>query len=98
MKLPKEHNYPKEILIGEETYRVQFCQKIPGGKKRDVGLADSGSHTIFLKRGMSTSMLFRTFIHEVIHAAVEFEGETPLPHKLVYKLEKIIADFLLMNF
>lgn len=98
MRLRNESDYPSELHIGEETYAIQFVTRIPGGSAQDVGLADSGKKVIYLKKGMTKSMLMRTFVHEVIHALAEFEYEIKLKHKQVYQLERAIADFLLMNF
>lgn len=37
-----------------------------------------------------------TFIHEVFHA-IEFEWKLPIPHKLIYRLEKIVTQIFKWN-
>jgi hypothetical protein len=99
MKLLTQKDYPKEIHIGEETYTVKFVTRFPKGVKdrNCVGLCDPSTRTIYLKKGMSKSQLFRTFIHEILHG-LEFEYDIPVPHKVVYQLEKAIGDLLMTNF
>lgn len=97
MRLPNKSEYPSEVHVCEETYKVKFVDKIPQGGRKCVGLCDPGTRTIYIKNGLTKSQTFRTFTHEAIHA-LEAEWEIDMPHKMVYQFEKAIVDFLLMNF
>ena len=96
MKLPGYKQYKKEWHVGEETYTLKFVSRIPGCKAKDVGLCDPESRIMYVKKGLSKAMLYRTVAHELLHA-IEFEYEIEIPHKLVYQLEKAIVDTQLMN-
>jgi hypothetical protein len=97
MRLPNKNKYPKELHFNEETYTVKFVARIPGGTKADKGLCDGSTNTIFIRKSLDKSSMFRTFIHECIHA-MEFEYEIPIPHPMVHQLEKAIGDFFMINF
>lgn len=97
MKLPTIKQYPKELHFNEETYKIKFVGRIPGGSKYDKGLCDGSSNTIYLRKSMDKSSMFRTLIHESIHA-MEFEYEIKITHPVVHQLEKAIGDFLMVNF
>lgn len=96
MKLPKHDAYPKELHINEETYTVHVVTRIPDEKASTLGLCDSGTKRIYIKKA-SKAQMFRTFVHESLHA-IEFEYQLDIKHEMVYKLEKAISDLLLMNF
>lgn len=97
MKLREAKDYPKEIHIGEETYEIRVVKKMPSNLKGCVGACDPGKHVIYIKKGLTKSQMFRTFIHECLHA-IEFEFEIPIKHKTIYQLEKAITDTILSNF
>lgn len=93
MKLPSWNEYPKEVHIGEETYQIIFPLKMPRGI---VGECCSADKYIRIRRTQSKAQLFRSFVHEVLHA-IEAEYEIPVSHKAVYGLERAIVDTLLFN-
>lgn len=97
MKLPsaKDHD-GTEWAIGEESYLVKVVKRIPDASADTVGLCDPSTQTIWLKRGQSRAALFRTWVHELLHA-IEAEAGIDLKHKDIYTLERGIADALLMN-
>jgi hypothetical protein len=97
VKLPGYKAYKREYHVGEETYSLRFVAKIPGESSETLGLCDPESRVIYVKKGLSKAMLFRTVTHELIHA-LEFEYELPIKHSLVYQLERALVDMLLMNF
>lgn len=97
MKLPCYKDYKSEYHVGDETYTLRFVSKLPDCGPEDIGLCDPGSRTIYIKKGLTKALLFRTVVHELLHA-IEFELEIKISHKLVYQLEKAIVDTLLMNF
>lgn len=96
MKLPSKRQYPRKLLINDQEYTVKFVRKIPKDKET-VGWCDPSEHEICIKTGQSVSETFATFVHETLHA-IEFEYGLKIEHALVYKLEKAICDFLLVNF
>jgi hypothetical protein len=51
---------------------------------------------IVLKRGQSGRTLFKTLIHEILHA-VEYERGIEIPHRVVYQLEGAIESLLRLN-
>lgn len=65
--LPKKNSYPKQLLIGEDIWRVRFVKKIKYPQKV-VGLCDPGDQTIYIKTKMDRHETLATFIHEVLHA------------------------------
>lgn len=95
MKLPPPSKYPKSMVINEEDWRIQFVKVI----EKDPTICGMAypERIIKIKKGMSRSETMSTFIHELIHAC-EFEGDFDIPHKLVYRLEKLIVDLLMVNF
>lgn len=97
MKLLTPTQYPTEYHVGSETYCLKLVSKIPDSCSNTVGLTDSGKKMIYIRKGLSKAQFFRTLIHELLHA-IEIELEIKVRHKEIYKLEKGIADMLLMNF
>ena len=91
---------PEFLLIGDSIWSVKLVRKIdyPRHKVRiTVGLADPETCVISLKKSLSTEDKLEYFVHELIHA-LDHEYDLNIPHKLVYKLQKPIADFLRANF
>lgn len=91
VKVPAIKDYPKQIYIRGESYKISFVKNLDC-----LGITDSGARTIKIKAGMSPHETFRTAIHEVLHA-IEFSWPVKIKHKTVYKLEKAIFDVLLDN-
>lgn len=96
MRLPSVREYPKEVTIGQQVYKIKFVRKIEG-EGSTLGNCDPCNHIIKIKLGQSAAETFSTFVHEVLHG-VENEHGFELPHAHVYKLERAIADFLMVNF
>ncbi len=97
MKLFKPSQYPSEVHVGHETYKIRFVKRIPKQPLSVVGLADSEAKTIWIKANQSKQQLFRTYVHEICHA-LEFEYEIKIEHKEIYKFEEAIVQFLLSNY
>ena len=97
MKLFTAKGYKSEFHVGEETYTLKFVKKIPGGNAADIGLCDPEERTIYVKKGLSKALMFRTVVHELLHS-IEFEYEIKIKHETIYQLEKALVDTLLMNF
>lgn len=94
MKFPSFKDYPKEIRINNEIYKIKWVKYF----KYDFnckGTCEPG--LIKIKKGQTDLETFLTFIHEVLHA-LEFEYSLPLKHKLVHKLEIPISNFFTHNF
>lgn len=92
MRVPKIKDYPKELFLKGDCYKVVFVKNL-----KNLGEVDPSSHTLRIRAGMSRNETFKTFIHEVLHI-IEFSWPLPIPHKLVYNLEEAIFSFLLDNF
>lgn len=96
MRLPRHSQYPKEVLVNGETYRVKFVRRIQNDSTL-LGLCCSGTKTIWIKKGQNAMERLKTFVHEVLHA-FEFEYDIKIPHKLIRDLEPIIVDYFISNF
>lgn len=92
MRIPNIKDYPKEIHLRGETYRVLFVKNMT-----HLGETDWAKRTIKIRAGMSKNETFRTFIHELLHF-LEFSWPIKITHKQVYKLEKAIFQLILDNF
>lgn len=92
----KRKDYPKELLIGDEFYKVKFVRKFED--KNTVGECDPSSKEIRILCGQGGEDTLKTFIHEVCHALIEFEHDIEIKHKLIYALETPIYRFILDNF
>lgn len=90
---------PRKFLIGDSIWTVRFVKKFGFGEKdQDTrGLCKPDTQEILIQQGLSTRERLDTLIHEVLHA-LEFEYEIDIDHKLIYKLEGKIAQFLIDNF
>lgn len=92
MKIPKHSEYPKQLWVKGDSYKILFVKNL-----KFLGETDSEKHTIKIKAGMSKNETFRTFIHEALHA-LEFSYPIKIKHKTVYKLEKAIFQLFIDNF
>lgn len=96
--LPKPNKYPKKLNINDEVYTIKMVKRIPHKEAApsDNGLCDFNTRTIYIRSTQSPKGIFRTFIHEVLHA-LHNEWEFKLHHKTVYELEVAIAAFMMDN-
>ena len=99
MSLPKASQYPKKICINDEVYTIRLVKRIPhkDAAPRDNGLCDYNTRTIYIRSTQSSRGIFRTFIHEVLHA-IHGEWGFKLNHKTVYELEIALDALLVDNF
>ena len=95
MKLPNKTQYPKELIIGDSEWKVKFCRVVDGNENL-LGLCDPSVNTLSVKLKQDKMQTLLTFIHEVLHA-MEAEYNFHLGEEKVLKLEKAIADFILVN-
>lgn len=94
-RYPRRRDYPKKLYIGSAIYTVKFR------KFRERGLygkTNPESKTIYLNSNLSPSELYATFIHEILHALLEFEHGFVRRHRDIYRLESILVEFLVSNF
>lgn len=96
MKFPLEKDYPKQLHIRDATYKVRFVKKI-SGESSTFGECCPVKQEIKIKKGLTLTETFNTFIHETLHA-IEFEYDIDIPHSHVYVLEKALSDLLVTNF
>lgn len=92
----RQKDYPKTLRIGDTDWSIKFFRKPPDGKKDTAGLCDGDTQTIYLTQGQKSETLFKIFLHELLHA-IEYSYEIDIPHKLIYKLEQPLADFIIEN-
>lgn len=93
----KRKEYPKNILIGDSIYRIKFVRKF---KEPDVlGECDPSDLEIRIKCGLGIEETFKTFLHECLHAILEFESEDKIKptHKQIYVMEELFYTFLRDN-
>ena len=95
MKLPSKTAYPRHLIIGDSEWTVKFCRIILGDE-RLLGLCDPGDNSLKIRMKQDKMQTLLTFIHEVLHA-LENEYDFHLGEEKVLKLEKAIADFILVN-
>lgn len=93
--LLRERDFPKEILVGETIFKIKFVNAI-GEDCLGVCIKDGREGEILIERGQTPEERLSTYIHEVIHA-YELTFRFKLSHKLVYRFEKIITDYLWVN-
>jgi len=103
MKLPGPRQYPKEIHIKDEVWRLKF-KKIVAGDWKHLACTYPDKLEIHIKMGLSRDKIFRCFIHECLHVienTYDFdiieEGNHVFGDK-IYKLEEGIVDILFNNF
>lgn len=95
MQIPKKSEYPFRIKINKVFYTIIFVEQI---EYRDpFGLCDFERKVILLKNKQSQKDLFKTFLHEILHA-MEFEYNIPITHKIIYQLEESVFQLLKDNF
>lgn len=97
MKLPPASKYPKQFVIDDEVYKIQFVDTILKDKGC-MGVCDSETRVIKIKNGQSTSETLATLIHELCHAFENEYEDLKISHKAIYVLEKALLNLLLQNF
>lgn len=99
MILPKASQYPKTLEINDEVYTIKLVKRIPHKDScpTDNGLCDYNTRTIYIRSTQSRRGMFRTFIHEVLHA-IHGEWSFKLNHKTVYELEVALDALIVDNF
>lgn len=95
MKIPSAKEYPKTLKINNAIYSIKFRKRMPTSGVS--GLCDGTNKVIYIAANNIQSEIFKTFIHEVLHA-MEFEYRIKIEHEAIHQFEDAISDFLLMNF
>lgn len=96
MRHLKASEYPKTVYIHDESYEVRVVKRIPGENPDCHGLCDFGRKIIWIRSNQSPKGLFRTFLHEVLHA-MSHEFSFKLNHPTVYSLEIALESFFSDN-
>ena len=96
MKLPSAKNYPKFINVNDEKYELRMVTRIPGSDKGDLGMCDDGRKIIWIRKNQSQMGIFRTFIHEILHAC-ECEHSIKIKHEQIYALELALSALIVDN-
>jgi len=100
MRLPAPHDYPKELLIKDTWWKIEFVSYIKnskGKKTKDYGECCNETKIIKIKKGLNYCDHLYTFCHELVHS-FEYEYDFELTEKQVEKLEHAIANLILCNF
>ncbi len=97
MILPKPGKYPKTVNVKDEIYRIRVVKRIPKCDASVFGLCDDGDKIIWIRRQQSPRGMFRTFIHELLHA-VESEYKLNLNHKRINVLELALEALITDNY
>jgi hypothetical protein len=98
--LRRQKDFPRELLVGEETWRVRFVRHIPDYETKTMrthGLCDPSTQTLFILQGLDPAERQRVFFHEVVHA-LEDEYDFVIPHDLVEALDTPLARFIVDNY
>lgn len=93
----RQRDFPKELLIGDNIWRVKFVRKIPDDNPYCVGLCDPSLFIIYIKTGMTFEERIEIFAHELTHAFC-FEYGFDIKHKHIYKLGEAVARLYVDNF
>lgn len=96
MKVYTADRYPKYLYVADERYQIKLVSKIPGESNNCMGLCDDGEKIIWIKKTLSPMGLFRTLMHEALHA-IECEYDLKLKHKQVWALERALTALLVDN-
>lgn len=90
MKIPSSLRIKKDI-----SYQIVW-QDIIRDDETLQGYCEPNERIIYLSTKQSKTSVVKTFIHEAIHA-VEFEYDTPIPHKITNMLEEGLYRILKLN-
>lgn len=99
MKYPKQSDYNKDWVIGDNLWRVKFVRHIPHDVAGRIclGMTEPSEQIIYLKLGQGARGRFHTFLHEILHV-IEDEYGLVIAHDLIYKLEEPLSRFVIDNF
>jgi len=92
----KRKDYPKELHIGTEIYKVKFVRKFKD--PNTLGECDPSAKEIRILCKQTPENTLKTFIHELCHAIIEFEHDIEIKHQLIYRLETPIFRFIRDNY
>ena len=102
---PGMRDYPKFLKVRGEDWEIKFFksrvddwdkEKEKEELEDTLGLCDATNKIIYIKMGQSREDIFKTFVHELLHA-VEEEYCITIPHRIVYKMEDVARDLLAQN-
>jgi hypothetical protein len=94
MKIPPKVKIRR--LAGKTIWYKVVYQETIRDDPTCMGNCDPNERIIYLKIGMSKTDTLKTFMHEIFHA-IEFEYQTPMPHRITDVLEEGVFKILKMN-
>lgn len=94
----KKKDYPKELLIGDNIWKIKFVSLKKHDTKKSIclGLCDPEKKEILIRTGQDYVTTLNTIFHEVLHS-LEYEYDIELNHKHVYKLGDAMAQLYIDN-
>ena len=91
-------DYPKTLKIKDALWEVKFVSEIEkGGKYETLGLCDPYDQIIYIRLRQTRKERFMTFLHELVHA-MDHEYKIGIPHDMVVKLERPLAELWIANY
>lgn len=95
--LARKH-YPRRLTINGLRWKIRFVAEIWTNNPREViwGCCYPDSREIHIRRDLEPEDMLHTVVHEVMHA-LEVSYRFRIPHKLIEKLERPIAELLQHN-
>lgn len=86
----------KIYLKSRVAYEVVYVDRFDDPTVLALCRKDGTSRQILLRKDLVGEELISALLHEILHA-IEFEYRIPIPHKLIYRLEKAILKVLKLN-
>ena len=97
MRLPKISQYPKELKIRDEHYKILFRKRVIVDGESVLGACDPDKKIIYILKTQSQSEIFKTLVHEILHGFEE-EYNKEFGHTKIKILEDAILRFISDNF
>lgn len=85
------------VLIKDSLWTIKLVRAVPGKDRRCLGLCDYDARIIYIKKSMPAEKVLEILCHEYFHA-LSHEYEFKISHKLIYRMQKPIAQLLLDNY
>jgi len=92
MNLPRNRDYPRELVINDDFWVLKFRRNIDTKHYEILGECDYSEYEISIRLKQDRFNTWVTFIHESLHAMAPWLSEHD-----VKKLEKPLSLFILNN-
>jgi len=87
--------WPKRIKVKGHSYKINYRKtKMMYNGEEVEGLCHPNEREIDIA-GEDEETMALSLVHELIHA-IEFEYDLPIPHELVYDLERPLLDLFMV--